>query len=136
TSSKDRERRIAVGSRAVARVFQIAKNLIIRTVLFDDVDDVFDRRTTGKESRLSLAKQTVVAHYLLRVAGERGIVWNVHCADVADDERHAVLATLSTGTTASGWETFVRRVGHAAGVVDDQGRVLKAGAFAVTDEKC
>src|SRR6185295_16756001 len=119
TGAKDCERRIAVSFRAVARLFHIAKNLIIGPVLFDDVDDVLDRRTTGKESGLSLAKQPVVAHDLLCVTCQRGIIRKVHGADVANDERSAVLPALSTCATAAGWKAFVRRVRRAAGVVND-----------------
>src|SRR5689334_6784911 len=134
--AEDRERRIAVSFRTVARLFNVAEDLIVSPVLFDDVDDVLDRRAGRKETRLAWSKQTVVAHYLLRVARERRIVGKIHGADVADDERHAVLTTLPAGATGSGWKAFVWSIRHAAGVVDDHRRVLNAGAFAVADEDC
>src|SRR5690349_5653954 len=96
--AEDRKRGISVSFRAIARLFDVAKHLIISTVFFDDVDDVLDRRTTGEQTRLTLTEQTVVAHDLLCVASKRRIVRNINGADVADDERGWVLARGNEAT--------------------------------------
>src|SRR6185503_12677804 len=80
------------------------------------------------------SKRTIVSHHLLRVSSERGIVWCFNSADIADDDRRAVLSALFVGQSRSHGETFVRGVRHPTRVVDDRRRILQSGAFAVTDE--
>src|SRR5205814_6954442 len=48
--AKDRKRGIAIRGVALSRLSYVAEYLIVSPVLFDDVDDLLDRRRTLKES--------------------------------------------------------------------------------------
>jgi len=56
TSTKDGEHTITVSLGSVTGRADVAENLVVRTVLLDDVDDVLDRRATIEERSPSWAK--------------------------------------------------------------------------------
>src|SRR5262249_10804 len=127
----DRQAGIAVGPGAVAGLGQVAEDLIVGAILLDDVYHVLDRIRAGEQLRFHFADQPVVAQDLLREGVQGALVWNVNQTQIARNQRAAVLPALP----APRREAVIRRVGRAARVVDDHGRVFHARAFAVSDDK-
>src|SRR6185369_9132092 len=106
------------------------EDLIVSAVLLNDVDDVFDRRAAGEETRTRWPKQPVVSHYLLRVSRQTRIIRQRNRADVADYQRGAVLPALSS-TTTSFRKELIWRIRNAPGVVYDHRRIFQAGALTI-----
>src|SRR5262245_17870358 len=132
TAAEDCQRTIAIGLRAVAGRSDSAENLIVRSVLLDDVDDVLDWRTTREESLACWTKQSNVSHHLLRVTRQRWIVRHGDRTDVSHDNRSAVLAALSSCAHARR-KMFIRGVWNTSRTIRNYRGALHAGAFAVTD---
>src|SRR2546423_10303436 len=113
------ERGVAVGARAVARGSQVAGDLIVSPVLFDDVDDVLDGRAASEELFTLRADEAVVAHDLLSVARKLALVWFRQGAYVADDEGGGVRASLPAVPARARGEGVVREGLCAGRSVDD-----------------
>src|SRR5262249_12802000 len=129
--AEDRQTRIAISLGAVAGLADIAEDLIIGAIFLDDVNYMLDRIRAGKQPGFHLTDQAVVAQDLRSVAVQPPLVGNVNQAQIARNQRTAVLPALP----APRRETVVRRVGRAARVVDDHGRVFHARAFSVPDNE-
>src|SRR5262245_15119054 len=121
--------RIAVGPGAVAGLTDIAEDLIVGAILFDDVNHMLDRIRAYEQSGFHFADQSVVAQDLLGEAEQTPFVWNVNQAQIARNQRAAILPALP----APRREAVVRSVGRAARAIDYHGGVLHARAFAIPD---
>src|SRR5213075_1639992 len=122
--AKDGKPRVSICRCAISRLLHVAKDLIVGAILFDHINDVFDRRWARKQSDLGGANQSVVAHDLLRVSGQRLLVRLRNEADVPDHQRNAVLSTLFAPTSSAGWKSIVGSIGCATGAVHHDGRGL------------
>src|SRR5260370_30796812 len=58
---------LPIGGVSVARCLHVAKNLVVRTILLDDINDVFDRALADKKFGGRKSHQAVILQSLLRV---------------------------------------------------------------------
>ena len=131
SGAEDRQVRVAIGPRTVARLLQIAEDLIVGAILLDDIDDVLDRIGAGEEGRFHLSDQSVVAQYLLREPVQPPFVRDVDQTQIAADQRAAVLAPLP----ARRRKPLVGGVGGAARIVDEHRGVLDPGPLSIADDQ-
>src|SRR4029453_985803 len=85
TGTKYCEACIAVSGLTIPGFLNITKNLIVSSVLFNDVDHMLNRRGIRKESGAQSSQQAVVAHDLLGITSQSRIVRNRNGGDVASD---------------------------------------------------
>src|SRR4029450_3589039 len=86
--AEDRNRRITVGLCAVTARRQIAEHLIVGSILTDDVDDVFERRSAAAKDRSRLTtEKSRVSHNGLGIPKQLPLAANVHKAYTAREAR-------------------------------------------------
>src|SRR5215475_151640 len=81
--AEDRQARVAIGLGTGAGLPEIAENLVVGAILFDDIYHMLDRTGAGEQSGFDLADQSVVSQDLLREVVQPSLVRNVNQTQIA-----------------------------------------------------
>src|SRR6478609_4316271 len=77
SGTKDCNRRLSIRLCAIAALIDVAKNLVVRSVFANYINNVLERRLTAwKEARFFGCKQSIVSHRLLRIVEQGFLVGN------------------------------------------------------------
>src|SRR6266700_5243827 len=133
-TAENRKVGIAIGGVTTAGCFHVAKDLIVRAIFLDYVNDVLDRTLSDKKFGRGKIHQPVILHGLLRVARQRGVVGQRNDADVSRNNRPAVLAALAVFLFV-GRKRGVWRIRRAPAVVHAHRGWFETCTFSVSDEE-